>query len=118
MTPLRQLSNLPSFNEILRHWKCQPQAGNANGSRFPNRPLLTALCQAAVRKMPIFNAQHMANMTWAMATLAHKAKFLGFWPCFHVQHSERATIKFEMMEQFPNRSEKPPTGGVGYTLEI
>ena len=41
--------------------------------RFPNRPLLTALCQAAVRKMHIFNAQHMANMTWAMATLAHKA---------------------------------------------
>lgn len=46
--------------------------------RFPNRPLLTALCQAAVRKMQIFNAQHMANMTWAMATLAHKARS-GIW---------------------------------------
>jgi len=44
--------------------------------RFPNRPLLTALCQAAVRKMQIFNAQHMANMTWAMATLAHKAQHM------------------------------------------
>ena len=60
--------NHPAFNEIF---------GNANGSRFPNRPLLTALCQAAVRKMPIFNAQHMANMTWAMATLAHKATNTG-----------------------------------------
>ena len=119
MTPLRQLSNSPSLQRNpSHHWKCQPQAGNANGSRFPNRPLLTALCQAAVRKMPIFNAQHMANMTWAMATLAHKAKFLGFRPCFQVQHSERATIKFEMMEQLPNRSERPPTGGVGYTSAI
>lgn len=37
---------------------------------------------------------------------------------FHVQHSERATIKCEMMEQVPNRSERPPTGGVGHTLAI
>jgi len=39
---------------------------------FPNRPLLTELCEAATRAMHDFSAQHMANLTWGMATLAHK----------------------------------------------